>query len=121
MKRRVVYLLTALLSCYYSKVEAFSQEAKTRIQPGLEVPHDNTNAGHGLIGTDRRKVLVTGLGIFSSAGTIVANPTTASAVDFGNNGPNKARLGGLANKIRNICNNMVSIFHKSRVFFIFKV
>ena len=109
MKRRILHFLTALLSCYYSQVQAFSQEARTRIQTGLEVPHDNINGGHGITCTDRRKVLATGLGIFASAGTIVANPTTASAVDFGNNGPNKARLGGLANKIRNICNNMVSI------------
>ena len=104
MKRRITYFLTVLLSCYYSQVGAFSQEAKTRIiKPGLDVPDDNKNAGQRLIGSDRRKFLTAGLGVLASAGTIVANPPSASAVDFGNsNGPNKARLGGLANKIRNI-------------------
>ena len=105
MKRSIVYNLVLLLS-YSLQVETFSLEAKTKSRP--KVPEDDANDGFGLH-SDRRKILVKSLGILTAAGTLTVNSNTAHAVEFGNNGPNKARLGGLANKIRNICNNMVSI------------
>lgn len=105
MKRSIVYNLVLLLS-YSLQVETFSLEVKTKSRP--KVPEDDANDAFGLH-SDRRKMLVKSLGILTAAGTLAVNSKTAHAVEFGNNGPNKARLGGLANKIRNICNNMVSV------------
>lgn len=57
----------------------------------------------------------------SSAVGIFFGADVASAVDFpdisklGNNGPNKQRIGGLANKIRNSCRIMVTIHMLNRL------
>jgi hypothetical protein len=59
--------------------------------------------------TERRKFLITSLGIFSSTLPTIASAasdSSSSSASMNYLGPSK-KVGGLANKIRNICKNMV--------------
>lgn len=105
MRRLLWYI--AFFNGFSSSIHAFSQEKKNdnRIQKiGKQISEKECSDFQ-----ERRNFLGTSLGILSTLGTLASNPSSSAAADspFGNNGSSK-RLGGLSNKIRNICKNMVS-------------
>jgi hypothetical protein len=109
MKRRTWYIIPVFLYGFSITIDAFSQKKTNgkRIR-NLNGQISDPNEEHCHIG-ERRKFLETSLGVIASLGTLVSNPYPSEAADsaFGKNGYSKGKLGGLTNKIRKICKNMV--------------
>jgi hypothetical protein len=109
MKRRIWYIIPVFLNGFSITIDAFSQKKSNGkiIIRNLDGQISEQSKEHCHI-RERRNFLETSLGLIASIGTLVSNPSHAEAADlaFGKNGPGK-KLGGLANKIRNICKNMV--------------
>jgi hypothetical protein len=110
MKRQIWYIIPVFLYGFSITSDAFSQKKNNgKIRRNLDGQISDQNEEHCRI-RERRNFLETSLGLIASLGTLVSNPSHSEAADsaFGKNGPGK-KLGGLANKIRNICKNMVCL------------